>query len=180
MRSTGEVLGLDRTFGPAFAKSQEAAYGALPTSGTATLWVPDADKRAIVPPARLRPTSAFKLLRPRAPRPCWRATASRRRWCASSTRARATSRGSPGSVDVGDRVVNTPQGSRPAADGWEIRSAVVATDIPYILTLSGLTAMVRASRPASPGASRPRSSMADQTELAGRPGAPGGASRAAT
>ena len=53
MRSTGEVLELDARFGAAFAKNQEAAYGALPLKGVAFLSVRNADKRAIVPAKRL-------------------------------------------------------------------------------------------------------------------------------
>ena len=50
MRSTGEVMGIDRDFPRAFAKSQDAAYGGLPTSGTVFVSVADRDKRAIVLP----------------------------------------------------------------------------------------------------------------------------------
>ncbi|HZA82773.1 MAG TPA: carbamoyl-phosphate synthase large subunit, partial [Actinomycetes bacterium] len=62
MRSTGEVLGLDRRFGAAFAKSQEAAYGALPTKGVAFLSVRNADKRAIVLPAKRLADLGFTLV----------------------------------------------------------------------------------------------------------------------
>src|SRR5205085_5182408 len=52
MRSTGEVMGIDTTFPLAFAKSQMAAGGSLPTTGTIYLSVRDADKKAIIPVAR--------------------------------------------------------------------------------------------------------------------------------
>ncbi|MFV0375364.1 carbamoyl-phosphate synthase large subunit, partial [Microbacterium sp.] len=51
MRSTGEVMGIDRDFPTAFAKSQTAAYGGMPTSGTVFLSVADDDKRAVILPA---------------------------------------------------------------------------------------------------------------------------------
>ncbi len=52
MRSTGEVMGIDRDFPRAFAKSQEAAYGGLPTQGSVFISVADRDKRAMVLPDR--------------------------------------------------------------------------------------------------------------------------------
>ena len=52
MRSTGEVMGIDMAFGPAFAKSQTASYGSLPTSGTVFVSVANADKRSMVFPAK--------------------------------------------------------------------------------------------------------------------------------
>src|SRR5690606_7484199 len=55
MRSTGEVMGIDSDLPRAFLKSQEAAYGGLPSSGTVFVSVADRDKRAIVLPVlRLR------------------------------------------------------------------------------------------------------------------------------
>ena len=48
MRSTGEVMGIDRDFPRAFAKSQDAAYGGMPLSGTAFVSVSDRDKRSVV------------------------------------------------------------------------------------------------------------------------------------
>ena len=52
MKSTGEVMGIDASFGPAFAKSQAASYGSLPTSGRVFVSVADRDKRAMVFPVR--------------------------------------------------------------------------------------------------------------------------------
>src|SRR5699024_4118085 len=52
MRSTGEVMGIAAAFGPAFAQSQTASYGSLPTSGTVFVSVANADKRAMVFPAK--------------------------------------------------------------------------------------------------------------------------------
>ena len=50
MRSTGEVMGIDKDFPRAFAKSQSAAYGGMPLGGTAFVSVSDRDKRSIVLP----------------------------------------------------------------------------------------------------------------------------------
>jgi len=142
MRSTGEVLGLDRSFGAAFAKSQEASYGALPTKGVAFLSVRNADKRAIVLPAKRLADLGFTLVatvgtasvlnRNGVPAAVVRKVGEGAGNVADKIRA--------GEIDV---VVNTPHGSGPRADGYEIRTAAVAADIPCVTTLSGLAAMVQ-------------------------------------
>jgi carbamoyl-phosphate synthase large subunit len=142
MRSTGEVLGLDRSFGTAFAKSQEAAYGALPAKGVAFLSVRNADKRAIVLPAKRLADLGFKLV-------ATAGTASvLRRNGVPVEVVRKVHEGPDNVVDLIrageiDVVVNTPQGSGPRTDGYEIRTAAVAADIPCVTTLSGLAAMVQ-------------------------------------
>jgi carbamoyl-phosphate synthase large subunit len=142
MRSTGEVLGLDVSFGAAFAKSQEAAYGALPTKGVAFLSVRNADKRAIVLPAKRLADLGFTLV----------ATAGTAGVLArNGVPATVVAKVHEGADNVVERirageidvVVNTPQGSGPRADGYDIRTAAVAADIPCITTLSGLTAVVQ-------------------------------------
>ena len=52
MKSTGEVMGIDQNFGSAFAKSQTAAYGSLPASGTVFVSVANRDKRSLVFPVK--------------------------------------------------------------------------------------------------------------------------------
>src|SRR6202008_4281324 len=52
MRSTGEVMGIDESFGTAFAKSQEAVYGALPVKGRVFVSIANRDKRAMVFPVK--------------------------------------------------------------------------------------------------------------------------------
>jgi carbamoyl-phosphate synthase large subunit len=142
MRSTGEVLGLDRSFGAAYAKSQESAYGALPTKGTAFLSVRNADKRAIVLPAKRLADLGFKLVAS-----VGTASVLRRNGVPVEV-VHKVHEGSPNVVDLIrggeiDVVVNTPQGSGPRSDGYEIRTAAVASDIPCVTTLSGLAAMVQ-------------------------------------
>ncbi len=62
MRSTGEVMGIDAAFGPAFAKSQTASYGSLPTSGTVFVSVANADKRSMVFPIKRLADLGFKVV----------------------------------------------------------------------------------------------------------------------
>ena len=110
MKSTGEVMGLDAEFGTAFAKSQAAAYGSLPTEGTVFVSLANRDKRSAIFPIKRLADLGFRVL----------ATAGHRagaapqrgapaRWSASSARGRATcvERILAGDVDI---VVNTPFG----------------------------------------------------------------------
>src|SRR5206468_8692317 len=62
MRSTGEVMGIDAGFGTAFAKSQEAAYGALPTKGRVFVSVANRDKRHMVFPVKRLADLGFEIL----------------------------------------------------------------------------------------------------------------------
>ncbi|MGO2469669.1 MAG: carbamoyl-phosphate synthase large subunit [Microbacterium gubbeenense] len=62
MRSTGEVMGIDRDFPTAFAKSQAAAYGGIPLEGTVFVSVADSDKRDVILPAHRLQQLGFRLL----------------------------------------------------------------------------------------------------------------------
>src|SRR5690606_38243359 len=62
MRSTGEVMGIDRDFPTAFAKSQAAAYGGMPLTGTVFISVADSDKRAVILPAHRLQELGFDLV----------------------------------------------------------------------------------------------------------------------
>ncbi|GAA3267671.1 carbamoyl-phosphate synthase large subunit [Dactylosporangium vinaceum] len=143
MKSTGEVMGIDPSFGHAFAKSQAAAYGSLPTSGTVLVTVANRDKRGIVFPVKRLADLGFKIV----------ATAGtgevlRRYGVACEIVPKHFEEGAgrnavaliaAGEVDL---VINTPQGSSGRQDGYEIRSAAVVADIPCITTLPGAAAAV--------------------------------------
>ena len=146
MKSTGEVMGIDASFGPAFAKSQAASYGSLPTSGRVFVSVADRDKRAMVFPARRLADLGFEVL----------ATGGTadvlRRHGIATTVVRKHFEGAPGDETVLDLIldgridliVNTPYGnSGPRIDGYEIRSAAVARGIPCITTVQGAAAAVQ-------------------------------------
>ena len=62
MKSTGEVMGIDADFGTAFAKSQAAAYGPLPTKGRVFVSVANRDKRAMVFPVKRLADLGFEVL----------------------------------------------------------------------------------------------------------------------
>jgi carbamoyl-phosphate synthase large subunit len=144
MKSTGEVMGIDRSFGHAFAKSQAAAYGSLPTSGKIFVTVANRDKRGIVFPAKRLADLGFAIL-------ATAGTASvLRRYGVECEVLRKHFEDSDGSRDAVELiasgevslVINTPQGSGARQDGYEIRSAAVAADIPCITTLPGAAAAV--------------------------------------
>jgi carbamoyl-phosphate synthase large subunit len=150
MKSTGEVMGIDTNFGHAFAKSQAAAYGSLPTAGKIFVSVANRDKRGMIFPIKRLADLGFDIV----------ATvgtgAVLRRHGIDCQIIRkhfeTVDPGEPGSApsavelisarDVG-LVINTPQGSRATrGDGYEIRSAAVAADVPCITTVQGAAAAV--------------------------------------
>ena len=118
MRSTGEVMGLDEDFPRAFAKSQTAAYGGLPSQGRVFVSVADGDKRAMVLPVKRLVDLGFEVLATDGT-----ARVLRRNGIASTLVRKHSERPGPdgeptivqrifaGEVDI---VVNTPSGSRPA------------------------------------------------------------------
>jgi carbamoyl-phosphate synthase large subunit len=143
MRSTGEVMGIDAVFGTAFAKSQAAAYGSLPTKGRVFVSVANRDKRAMIFPVKRLADLGFEVL-------ATTGTADvLRRNGVDATVVRKHYEGSGNIVELilagqVDLVVNTPWGnSGPRIDGYEIRTAAVARDIPCITTVQGAAACVQ-------------------------------------
>ncbi|GAB2967078.1 carbamoyl-phosphate synthase large subunit [Amycolatopsis acidiphila] len=150
MKSTGEVMGVDTSFGEAFAKSQAGAYGSLPTSGKVFVSVANRDKRALVFPVKRLADLGFEILATSGT-----AEVLRRNGVActevrkhSESTADAAAPPGPNIVDVildggVQMVINTPYGnSGPRIDGYEIRTAAVSRDIPCITTVQGAAAAV--------------------------------------
>jgi carbamoyl-phosphate synthase large subunit len=148
MRSTGEVMGFDTDFPTAFAKSQSAAFGGLPTSGKAFISVADRDKRSIVFPVKRLVELGFEILATEGT-----ATVLRRNGIASTVvRKFSRGRGPAGEPTIVDlitageveMVVNTPSGQGARADGYEIRAATTAADKAIVTTVQQLGAAVQA------------------------------------
>ncbi|WP_409465758.1 carbamoyl-phosphate synthase large subunit [Amycolatopsis sp. GA6-003] len=147
MKSTGEVMGVDTSFGKAFAKSQSGAYGSLPTSGRVFVSVANRDKRSLVFPVKRLADLGFEILATTGT-----AEVLRRNGVACSVVRKHSEpdpgTGEPNIVDVilagdVDMVINTPYGnSGPRVDGYEIRTAAVSRDIPCITTVQGAAAAV--------------------------------------
>jgi carbamoyl-phosphate synthase large subunit len=151
MKSTGEVMGVDLSFGTAFAKSQVAGFGPLPTKGTVFISVANRDKRYVIFPVKRLADLGFEIL-------ATEGTASMlRRHGVVVTTVRKFSQGVgpdgektivqailDGQVDM---IFNTPHGlsphGRPRFDGYEIRTAAVLRNIPCVTTVQGLAAAVQ-------------------------------------
>ncbi|MBO1738483.1 carbamoyl-phosphate synthase large subunit [Leifsonia sp. TF02-11] len=143
MRSTGEVMGIDRDFPTAFAKSQAAAYGGMPLEGTVFVSVSDRDKRAIVLPVLRLQQLGYDIVATEGT-----AEVLNRNGIAARVVRKFSEAPEEESV-VGlitrnevDVVINTPSGRSARADGYEIRAAAVAGDKPLFTTIAELSAAV--------------------------------------
>ncbi len=145
MRSTGEVMGIDRDFPTAFAKSQAAAYGGMPTSGTVFISVADADKRAVILPAHRLQQLGFTIMATEGT-----AEILARNGIAVSVVSKFSDTAESGERNIVDLIndgevdiiVNTPSGGAARADGYEIRAAAVAADKALFTTMAVLGAAV--------------------------------------
>ena len=149
MKSTGEVMGLDSDFGTAFAKSQEGAYGELPTKGNVFVSVANRDKRTLILPIQRLASLGFNVL-------ATAGTASmlRRNGVECEVVAKVSDTSGEGEnarnvVDYIrdgeiDLVINTPAGSADArTDGYDIRAASVNSGVPCATTVQGTVAAVQ-------------------------------------
>ena len=146
MRSTGEVMGLDTSFGAAFAKAEIGAGVELPLKGSVFVSVADRDKRAVIWPAKRLAEMGFDLL----------ATTGTarvlRRAGVDVEVVRKLSERVAGGGDVVERiragdvamVFNTPYGRGARSDGYPIRGAAIAAGVPCCTTMAGMAAAVLA------------------------------------
>ncbi|MGH6940012.1 carbamoyl-phosphate synthase large subunit [Hypericibacter sp.] len=143
MKSTGEVMGLDRDFGHAFAKAQLGAGVDLPTKGTVFISVKDRDKSAMIEIGRNLVAMGFSLI----------ATGGTQRFLAAEglpvTRINKVLEGRPHVVDAMKNgrvqlVFNTTEGAAAIADSASIRQSALLGNIPYYTTVSGARAAVAA------------------------------------
>ncbi|MBC7372729.1 MAG: carbamoyl phosphate synthase large subunit, partial [Frankiales bacterium] len=143
MKSTGEVMGIDAVFGTAYAKSQAAAYGELPTSGRVFVSVANRDKRAMIFPVKRLADLGFEVLATEGTADVLR----RNGVTATVVGKHSHGKGDDivpqllaGEVDL---IINTPFGVGARKDGYEIRTAAVARGIPCITTIQGAAACVQ-------------------------------------
>ena len=146
MRSTGEVMGIAPSFGESYAKSQIAAFGALPKSGTVFISLNDKEKASGIASAKALQEMGFNLV----------ATVGTAETLAENGIKAATVRKhSEGTGPLGERtiveqmvsgqidlVINTPVGRGTRQDGWVIRTTAVQRSIPCITTIAGFNAAV--------------------------------------
>jgi len=141
MKSTGEVMGIDSSFGLAFAKSQLAVNSNLPMKGKVLISVNDKDKELILPIARRLEELDFSLM----------ATGGTSSFLAKyGLRVETAYKVNEGRPDIVDHVkngeialiINTPLGKTSVYDELAIRRAAVDYRIPYITTIAGAQATV--------------------------------------
>nr|HDN01094.1 carbamoyl-phosphate synthase large subunit [Deltaproteobacteria bacterium] len=140
MRSTGEVMGIDSSFGLAFAKSQLAVGQKLPLSGTVFISVKDKDKKALPDIAAMLHDSGFKIV----------ATGGTSAFLSDhripNRQVNKVRQGRPHIVDMIknreiDLIINTTSNKKTISESCSIRRAAVAFDIPYSTTIAGARAV---------------------------------------
>jgi carbamoyl-phosphate synthase large subunit len=143
MKSTGEVMGLDRDFARAFLKSQMGVGVHLPQTGRVFISVRDSDKAAVTPLARELSDMGFQLV----------ATTGTADHLAGAglqvERIKKVYEGRPHVVDAMISgsialVFNTTEGGKAITDSFSLRRTALINQIPYYTTVSGATAAVRA------------------------------------
>jgi carbamoyl-phosphate synthase large subunit len=143
MRSTGEVMGIDRDFAAAFAKSQLAALSRLPSQGTVFISVAERDRQAVVPIGRCLASMGFLLIGTGGT-----AGALRQHGIEIST-IHKIREGRPNLLDhlangAIDLIVNTPSGKGARTDEGRIRANAVSHGVPCITTIAAARAAVAA------------------------------------
>jgi carbamoyl-phosphate synthase large subunit len=143
MRSTGEVMGIDRDYAVAFAKSQLGGGSKLPLSGTVFVSVKDSDKDKVVAPVKELAAMGFRII----------ATRGTKRHLdglgIACERVNKVLEGRPHIVDAitngeVDIVFNTTEGAKALADSFSIRRSALLYHIPYYTTLAGALAVTEA------------------------------------
>jgi len=148
MRSTGEVMGIDRHFDTAFAKSQAGAGGPLPTSGRVFISVANRDKRSMVGLVKRLVDLGFGIVSTGGT-----ADVLRRNGIPAEVVQKIAAADAPdgegtvleqlhaGTVDL---ILNTPSGGDARTDGYEIRAAATSLGVPVITTLAEFAACLQA------------------------------------
>ena len=139
MRSTGEVIGLDRSFDVAFAKSQIGGGTKVPVEGTVFVSVKDGDKPGILPTMKVLSELGFRI----------QATGGTLRALQAAgvpaQKINKVSEGRPHVVDAIKNggiqlVINTTEGALALSDSKSIRQAALLHKVPYYTTLAGAIA----------------------------------------
>ncbi len=145
MKSTGEVMGLDRDFGRAFAKAQLGSGTDLPLAGCVFVSVRDSDKDALVEPCRQLAAWGFELV-------ATRGTATK--LSESGVPVKSVNKVQEGRPDIVDEmrsgriqlVFNTTEGAQAITDSFSLRRTALTHNIPYYTTVAGARAAVQAIR----------------------------------
>lgn len=142
MKSTGEVMGIDKNFGIAFAKSQLAVNQKFPQSGTIFFSVKDRDKNDIASLAKKIANLGFNIITTKGTGEFLEKMGIK---CDKVLKIRE---GRPNVLDLLkngeiDLIINTPEGSEARSDGYYLRTAASVLNIPCITTISGASAAIQ-------------------------------------
>ncbi len=146
MRSTGEVMGIDKHFDTAFAKSQLAANNPLPTAGKVFVSVANRDKRAVIMPVKRLADMGFSVVSTGGTADVLR----RNGVACEQVKKIGETPQEKGTilelVEAGEisLIINTPSGGDARSDGYEIRAAATSLGIPVITTVAEFGAAVQA------------------------------------
>ncbi|WP_129657923.1 carbamoyl-phosphate synthase large subunit [Rothia halotolerans] len=146
MRSTGEVMGLDRFFDTAFAKSQAAIGSALPVEGRVFVSVANRDKRAAVIYVKMLHDLGFEIVTTGGTAQVLRRNGIPCTVVAKLAEAAESQRSIVDMVTDGeiDLIFNTPSGGGEArGDGYEIRAAATSVGVPVMTTISEFGAAIQ-------------------------------------
>jgi carbamoyl-phosphate synthase large subunit len=143
MKSTGEVMGISRTFPEAYAKTREAIEYEMPGEGAVFISVCDRDKRAIAPVALAIRAMGYDIVATAGTAQTLRAAG------IDAKVVRRVSEGHPNVVDLMREgnvgfVINTPHGHESRGDGAVVRGEAVNRGICCVTALSATTALVQA------------------------------------
>jgi carbamoyl-phosphate synthase large subunit len=143
MRSTGEVMGFDDSYGMAFAKAQVSAGNVLPESGTVIVTVNERDRETVTPMLRRLRDLGFELMATRGMQ------LHLTRLGVPAELVFKVGEGRPNIVDhivSGDiaLLINTPLGKKSQYDDYAMRRAAITYGVPYLTTMSATTAAVDA------------------------------------
>ncbi len=143
MKSTGEVMGVGRSFGEAFAKAQLGAGVVLKQGGRVFLSVRDADKPAVIALARILVERGFEIVATKGTAAVLEAEG------IACERVNKVTEGRPHVVDMIkndaiDLIVNTTEGKKAIAESLSIRRAALQHKVSYYTTLAGARASCRA------------------------------------
>ncbi|MBT7614047.1 MAG: ATP-grasp domain-containing protein, partial [Rhodospirillaceae bacterium] len=143
MKSTGEVMGLDRDFGHAFAKAQLATGGVLPQEGCVFISVRDRDKGSAIEIGHRLVELGFTLIGTRGTARDLRAAG------LEIETINKVLEGSPHIVDALkdgriELVINTTEGAKAIADSFSLRRTALVKKVQYVTTMAGARAFVEA------------------------------------
>ncbi|MGC8684440.1 MAG: carbamoyl-phosphate synthase large subunit [bacterium] len=143
MKSTGEVMGIDKTFALAFAKSQIASNTVLPLSGNVFISVKDSDKMLIVPIAKKLKELGFNIIATRGTAQVLKASG------IDVKVVNKVQEGRPHIVDLIKNgeialLINTTFGKKSINDSYSIRRSAIVYNVPYYTTIEGAEAAYKA------------------------------------